>query len=364
MWMRSVLFCLIAFAICQVSEANVISGRPVSADGSERWPAAKFGPALSGPWDTLWSFACPGTFPTGLAWDGGHFWHTDANAGMLYRLSPTGVVETTFGLPSGASGHGDLTWDGTHLWMVDEQSARAYQVDTATGNALRHISLPDSGSTDPTSWGITWDGQHLWHSAYSSPAQIYELDTINGAIISQFIPPAGLILGIAWDGAYLWGVDIGTMAAYKMSVPGGAVVDSFAWQVSYPLGLEWDGRYLWNVSGSGAGTARVYKLGDPTAVFEGRTTAAPRPALLSRPEPNPFVHLTRLTCSATSVPVAGVEVFDIQGRLVRHLTPDSRNVLTWDGTDDTGHRAGPGVHFIRFKLSDGTAEQRPVLFLR
>jgi flagellar hook assembly protein FlgD len=74
--------------------------------------------------------------------------------------------------------------------------------------------------------------------------------------------------------------------------------------------------------------------------------------------------LTRLTCNATPARVAGVEVFDTQGRLVRHLTPDSRNVLTWDGTDDTGRRAGSGVHFIRFKLSDGTAEQRLVLFLR
>jgi len=364
MLMRSVLFCLIAFAICPASGVKMTSGRPVSADGSEPWPAARFGPALPGPWDTLWSFACPSTFPNGLAWDGAHFWHNDSDADSLYRLSPTGVVETVFGLPPGASGSGDLTWDGAHLWLVDEQQARAYQVDTANGNALRYFSLPDSGSSDPNSWGIAWDGQYLWHSDYTGTGHIYQLDTVSGAVISQFIPPRSTILGIVWDGTHLWGVDIGARIAYKMSVPAGTVVDSFAWQVSYPLGLEWDGRYLWNVSGSGSGTARVYKLGDPTAVFEGRTTAAPRPALLSRPEPNPFVHLTRLTCTATSAPIAGVEVLDTQGRLVRHLVPNRRNVLTWNGIDDAGRRAASGVHFIRLKLSDGTVEQRPVLLLR
>lgn len=151
------------------------------------------------------------------------------------------------------------------------------------------------------------------------------------------------------------------MVGYKMSVPAGTVVDSFAWQVPSPLGPEWDGQYLWNVS---AATLRVYKLGEGTGLFEGRTTAPPSPALLSRPEPNPFVHLTRLTCNATSTRIAGVEVFDTRGRLVRHLALDSRNVLTWNGIDDAGRRAASGIHFIRLRLGDGTVEQRPVLRVR
>jgi len=362
MLVRSVLFVLMALALCPASEAKMMSGRPELENCSEPSPPTRFGSVLPGPWDTLWSFACPGTFPTGLAWDGAHFWHTDANTTSLYRLSPTGVVETLFGLPSGASGHGDLTWDGAHLWMVDETQTLAYQLDTANGNALRSIPLPDSVGT--SAWGIAWDGQYLWHSDYTGTGHIYQLDTVSGAIVSQFTPPRDLILGIAWDGAYLWGVDIGTRIAYKLSVPGGAVVDSFAWQVSYPLGLVWDGRFLWNVSGSGTGTSRVYKLGDPTGMLDSRLTDTRSAALLSRPEPNPFVHLTRLACSVSSASVAGVEVFDTRGRLVRHLMPDSRNVLTWDGTDDAGRRAASGVHFIRLRLGDGTVEQRPVLLMR
>jgi hypothetical protein len=161
-------------------------------------------------------------------------------------------------------------------------------------------------------------------------------------------------------------VDIDSRVAYKMSVPSGAVIDSFAWQLTYPLGLAWDGRYLWNVSGSegSGGTRRVYKLGDGTGLFEGRTTAAPGPALMSRPEPNPFVQLTRLTCNVAPGRIAGIEVFDPRGRLVRRLAPDSRNVLTWNGIDDAGRRAASGVHFVRLMLSDGTVEQRTVLLLR
>ncbi len=57
-------------------------------------------------------------------------------------------------------------------------------------------------------------------------------------------------------------------------------------------------------------------------------------------------------------------MFDARGRLVRHLVPDSRSVLTWNGIDDAGWRAASGVYFIRLKLTDGTVEQRPVLLLR
>jgi len=362
MWTHSVLFCLVALAICPASEVKM-SGRLVSEDGSGPCPAARFGPNLPGLPDTLWSFACPGTFPTGLTWDGAHFWHTDVDMRQLYRLSPTGVVETTFGLPSSASGHGDLAWDGAHLWMVDETQTLAYQLDTATGNALRSITLPDTAGSH--AWGITWDGQYLWQSSYLGPGQIFQIDTVSGAVISQFTPPRTTILGIVWDGAYLWGVDIDARVAYKMSVPSGTVVDSFNWQLTYPLGMAWDGQYLWNVSGSegSGGTRRVYKLGEGTGLFEGPTTVAPRSALLSRPEPNPFTNQTRLSCNAGSASVAGVEVFDTQGRLVRHLAPDSRNVLTWDGIDDAGRQAAPGVHFFRLRLSDGTVEQRPVLLV-
>lgn len=360
MLMRSVLFCLIAFAICPASGVKMTSGRPVSADGSEPWPAARFGPALPGPWDTLWSFACPGPFCKGLARDGQHFWVTRGDSVRLYRLSPTGVVETLFGLPPDVTPSG-ITFDGANLWMVDEQGARAYALDTADGSVIRSFSLPDSVSSDPNSWGLAWDGQYLWHSDYTDSGHIYQLDTVTGAVVSQFTPPRNSILGIAWDGAYLWGVDVGSQTAYKMSVPSGVVVDSFGWQVPSPRGLVWDGDFFWNVS-SYAG--RVYKLGESPGVSEGRTTVAPGSVFLSRPEPNPFVHSTRLTCNATSDRIAGVEVFDTPGRLIRHLVPDSRNVLTWNGIDDAGRRAASGVHFIRLKLSDGTVEQRPVLLLR
>ena len=361
MWIRSILFCMIVPAVCPAAEVKMMSGRPVLKDLAEPCLAGRVGPALPGPWDTLWSFPAPGPFPTGIAWDGAHFWNTDFTSQNLYRLSPTGAVETVFGLPPDVDVPGDLTWDGAHLWMVDEQQARAYQVDTGTGNALRFITLPDSASSDPNSFGIAWDGQYLWNSDYTDSGHIYQLDTVSGAVVAQFVPPRNQILGIAWDGAYLWGVDVASMTGYKMSVPSGSVVDSFAWQVSYPLGLEWDGQYLWNVGGA---AARVYKLGAGVGLLDSQPTVAPRTELLSRPEPNPFVHLTRLTCNAGSARVAGVEVFDTRGRLVRHLTPDSRNVLTWNGIDDAGRRAASGVHFIRLKLSDGTVEQRPVLLLR
>jgi hypothetical protein len=39
--------------------------------------------------DTLFSFPAPGTFPTGLAWDGQYFWHADYNQNRVYKLTPS-----------------------------------------------------------------------------------------------------------------------------------------------------------------------------------------------------------------------------------------------------------------------------------
>ncbi len=337
------LVCVVALHFCPPSEARMAAGRFEQADGFGTRTSAVFGPALPGPGDTLWSFTCPGPFCNGLAWDGEHFWLSRGDSAVLYRLSSTGVVETVFGLPPEVVFPADLTWDGAHLWMVDEQSARAYELDPATGNALRSFRLPDSASADPNSWGLAWDGQYLWHSDYTGTGHIYQLDTVAGAVVSQFIPPNGDMLGIAWDGTYLWGVDMGTQFAYKMTVPAGTVVDSFEWQVPSPLGLVWDGSFFWNVSSS---TDRVYKVGGATGVLDGGAATPARRGFLSRPEPNPFVHLTRLACDAPAGCLARAGVFDTGGRLVRTLEVNRESDLVWDGRDNAGRRLPAGTYFV------------------
>ena len=359
---RSVLVCLLALLFCPVSVARMISGRTESADGSRSWPSTSFGPALPGLGDTLWSFACPpGRFCYGLAWDGEHFWITRGDSVRLYRLGPTGNVEAEFNLPPGVAWPADLTWDGAHLWMVEEEQARAYELDTATGNALRSFRLPDSSSANANSWGLAWDGHYLWHSDYTGTGHIYQLDTVTGAVVTQFTPPRSDILGIAWDGTYLWGVNMGwpgPSTAYQMSVPSGTVLDSFAWQVLYPEGLLWDGNFFWNVSSY---TNRVYKVGGDASVFDCRAIAPSPHAILSRPEPNPFVRLVTLGCDVPPGRLARVGVFDIRGRLVRTLAVNSESHITWDGRDDAGRLLPSGAYLVRCDVAEEHATARVIL---
>jgi hypothetical protein len=360
--MRSFLVCLTVLILSPKSEAIEVSGGAEPKDGSGLHSSYRLRPTLPGPGDTLWSFPCPGPLCNGLAWDGEHFWVSSADSERLYRLGSDGNVEDTFSLPTGVVFPAGLTWDGAHLWMVEEQQARAYELDTATGSALRSIRLPDSSSGDPNSWGLAWDGHYLWHNDYTGTGHIYQLDTVSGSVVSQFTPPNSHILAIAWDGTFLWGLSAANSStAYKMNVPSGTVVDSLAWQVRNPLGLLWDGNFFWNISGF---AHRVYKVGGGNDISEDRRTAAYQRSLMSPPAPNPLTRWTRISCSVPAGLSADVGVFDAGGRLIRRLALDSRGVLMWDGTDDSGRPAVSGVHLIRMRLSDGTSEQHPVLLVR
>jgi hypothetical protein len=46
---------------------------------------------------------------------------------------------------------------------------------------------------------------------------------------------------------------------------------------------------------------------------------------------------------------ASLEIFDVRGRLVRRVTVGGREDVVWDGRDDTGRSASPGVYFARLR---------------
>lgn len=182
--------------------------------------------------------------PTGLAWDGQHFWVADLDGGTLSEIDPaTGKTLSTLDAP-GYQPLG-LAWDGSQLWVVDALDKTAYAVDPKSGITKRALPL----DTDAPK-GIAWDGTALW-TVDARAGVINRLDEEDGTTFKSFPNPMaherGDELGLAFDGAYLWVSDRLADAIYRVDPVTGAVLDMFPSPGPYPAGLAWDGKHLWCV---------------------------------------------------------------------------------------------------------------------
>jgi len=83
--------------------------------------------------------------------------------------------------------------------------------------------------------------------------------------------------------------------------------------------------------------------------------------------PNPFNPTTTIDFSLTRSGPVRVEIFAIDGKLVRTLLSDDRQAgehqVRWDGMADTGSRVPSGAYFCRV-LGGGDADTRPLLLLK
>lgn len=90
--------------------------------------------------------------------------------------------------------------------------------------------------------------------------------------------------------------------------------------------------------------------------------AAPRFRVASAP--NPFRPSTAISLELPAAGATRVEIYDLQGRLVKRLVngwlPAGRHSVTWDGTDATGRVAAAGVYFTRIAANGMRAGQRLV----
>jgi len=81
--------------------------------------------------------------------------------------------------------------------------------------------------------------------------------------------------------------------------------------------------------------------------------------------PNPFGVSTMIAFESPAATEVSVEVYSVDGRLVRTLLSGSvapgRTELTWDGRDATGHRLGSGLYFIRVSTPEETTHGKVVV---
>ena len=81
--------------------------------------------------------------------------------------------------------------------------------------------------------------------------------------------------------------------------------------------------------------------------------AGPAPVSGLRAAPNPFTGSVTLFLvrppDAALVP-ASVGIFDLSGRMVRELeVPAGREAVAWNGADNGGRPAAPGIYFVRVR---------------
>lgn len=281
---------------------------------------------LRGEIDTSFSFTTPGTIPSGIAWDGEYLWHCDTSSN-IYKLTVNGVIADSIPNPDKtvSTRGGAMTFDGENLWLVGEQAARLYRI-SRSGALLNDYDLPSIGSSDPNGFGIAWDGEHLWHSQYAPPV-IYKINPDNGKVLDS-LKTVDTILGIEWLNDRLYGIAVykaPRRAKYgQISMTTGELSEVIDWCINHPLDLCYDGTHLWSVSGEKGplayGKMKIYRSKYLTTHIEGGNNLSQSIKIY----PNPF--LTSITLENAYSPLNEINVFNVEGALVKSLSTKSRKL--------------------------------------
>jgi hypothetical protein len=99
----------------------------------------------------------------------------------------------------------------------------------------------------------------------------------------------------------------------------------------------------------------------------GDTYDVPEQTALAQNVPNPFNPTTAIQFDVAHAGHVALEVYDVQGRLVRtlvdeHMTASRRSVV-WNGVDNRGHPVTSGVYFARLQVGN-LVETRKMVMLK
>jgi hypothetical protein len=184
---------------------------------------------------------------------------------------------------------------------------------------------------------------------------------------------AGSIVDVQWTALDDGGVNSITL---DLSTDGGASFTNIA------AGEPNDGTYSWSVPPINSASCVIRVTANDAALnaasdqnvapfaihyVAGVTPpgARKRAFWLGDPEPNPFTRAGTISYAvAVDAPIE-LAVYDLGGRRVRTLARErvraGEHSVTWNGLDDGGFRAPPGVYLVRFAAVGRTQTKRAVL---
>jgi len=291
--------------------------------------------------------------------DTGNFYVVEWYDETLYEISPDGSTI----LRQAALGNS--------LWqlVVDKDTDRIYVTDRGTDVVRvidRHtLTQVDTYPVGDDPWGIDlFDGRLV--VTCEDSGEVYLIDTEFGTSTTIALPadadprdvdiyyPLPVWLpdrdGGARDpqleGAYVVGGRVGTESpVYVIDIYMEAIIESFDvpgtnTNVVAVAPQNWD---LW-----------------PDAVED-----LPSPRLAMALFPNPFNPLTHVEFTLAETGFAELAVYDVTGRLVRHLAAGSfgagSHEFVWNGCDDTGEKVASGVYLVQVRTLGQRISQKAIL---
>ncbi len=81
--------------------------------------------------------------------------------------------------------------------------------------------------------------------------------------------------------------------------------------------------------------------------------------------PNPFNSLTTIPYSTPEPGKVRLQVYDLQGRLVKDLIDQTQDQglyqATWDGANNQGQKAATGIYFVKIRINNFSATHKIML---
>jgi lysyl endopeptidase len=247
---------------------------------------------------------------------------------------------------------GEPTGDGGQYGNADPTSGHTgthvmgYNLGGDYGNNLAetHVTSLAFDCSDLVSTSLKfWRYLNVEQPAYDH-ASIYV--STNGANFTQIWTNSSVIEDNAWNQVEydISGLADGQETVYIRWTMG---TTDGSWQYS---GWNIDDVEIWGVdttsgpSSVGEGPMHVMRLGN---------------------YPNPFNPLTRVQFTLAQAGPAALNVYDVQGRLVRSLVNEDLSAgdhsYVWDGADNSGRKVGSGVYFARLVSGRQVIDHKMVL---
>ena len=265
----------------------------------------------------------------------------DAVTGVPYYDGSTMNDIGAFWFHAGGGGAGNRTPLPRQIYVGSATPiARLGQSDEPNGFRMRVLAFTPFGrsrvglETEVKPAGQPFDGTGTDFSAVYSPS--YLDGGLGGFTFGRY--RGGLVSGRT----YHWRARVRYSPAQCPFQPGGR------W-----LTIPWGG---WNEALVRINTALVDVPEAPEASVG---------VSLARPVPNPFGGATTIGFALPAAMPASLRVYDASGRRVRELLDEPRaeagpHAIAWDGRDDAGRTAAPGVYFVRLVTPAGDATTRLV----